>query len=160
MAFLYLMKTNLREMFVLVLLRNNLKDWKAYLHKYRYIKNYTKYFLKNWKMTMKIYIKMKLFYGENITYNKKGFNELELWIKRLFLLSAIQLFKGLSSGYDIDIYGSTNLEKKLYSLPDIVVFSSKWNFEYENEKRDGHLKLFAEHIHVSFDMPRLRRISW
>ena len=29
-------------------------------------------------MTMKIYIKMRLFYGENITYSKKGFNELEL----------------------------------------------------------------------------------
>ena len=68
---------------------------------------------------------MRLFYGENITYSKKGFNELELCIKRLFLLSAIQLFKGLYPVYDIDIYGSTNVEEKLYSLPDIVVFSSK-----------------------------------
>ena len=35
MALLYLMKTNLREKFILVLLRNNLKDWKAYLDQYR-----------------------------------------------------------------------------------------------------------------------------
>lgn len=75
------------------------------------------------------------------------------------LWSAIQLLKGLATGYDLDIYGSTNLEKMLYSLPGFVVFSSRWSFEYKNEKRDGHLKFFAEYIHVSFYMPIIRRIS-